>query len=66
MGKAAKDLRTKSEDQLSEELLALKKEQMNLRFQKATGQLENTARVRFVRRQIARVKTLLTQTPVKA
>lgn len=66
MGKAAKDLRTKSEDQLSEELLALKKEQMNLRFQKATGQLENTARVRFVRRQIARVKTLLAQTPAKA
>jgi large subunit ribosomal protein L29 len=47
-----------SKDQLSDELLNLKKEQFNLRFQRATGQLENTGRVREVRRDIARVKTL--------
>ena len=45
-------------DQLSDELLKLKKEQFNLRFQQATGQLENTARVRQVRRDIARIKTV--------
>ena len=45
-------------DQLQDELLALKKEQFNLRFQRATGQLENTARVREVRKDIARVRTL--------
>ncbi len=45
-------------DQLSDELLNLKKEQFNLRFQRATGQLENVARVREVRRDIARVRTL--------
>jgi large subunit ribosomal protein L29 len=55
----AADLRTKTEDQLREQLLQLKKEQFNLRFQRATGQLENTARVREVRRDIARIKTLL-------
>jgi large subunit ribosomal protein L29 len=55
----AGDLRAKSEDQLREQLLQLKKEQFNLRFQKATGQLENTARVREVRRDIARIKTIL-------
>ena len=44
-------------DQLDEELLKLKKEQFNLRFQAASGQLENTARIRIVRREIARVKT---------
>lgn len=48
-------------DQLNEELEKLKKEQFNLRFQKATGQLENTSRVRVVRRDIARVKTALNQ-----
>ena len=53
------DLRAKTEDQLREQLLQLKKEQFNLRFQKATGQLENTARVREVRRDIARIKTIL-------
>jgi large subunit ribosomal protein L29 len=55
----AGELRTKTEDQLREQLLQLKKEQFNLRFQKATGQLENTARVREVRRDIARIKTIL-------
>jgi large subunit ribosomal protein L29 len=50
-----------SDDQLNEEVLKLKKEQFNLRFQKATGQLENTARVRVVRRDIARVKTIAAQ-----
>jgi len=55
------DLREKSSDQLLEELVKLKKEAFNLRFQKATGQLENTARVRFVRRSIARVATLITE-----
>jgi large subunit ribosomal protein L29 len=45
-------------DQLEEELLKLKKEQFNLRFQAASGQLENTARIRIVRREIARVKTV--------
>ena len=52
------DLKTMSEDQLDAEVLNLKKEQFNLRFQRATGQLENTARVRVVRRDIARVMTL--------
>ncbi len=55
------DLRSKSNDELTEKLLALRKESFNLRFQKATGQLENTARVRQVRRDIARVKTILNQ-----
>ena len=57
----ASELRTKTSDQLADQLLQLKKEQFNLRFQKATGQLENTARVREVRRDIARIKTLLAQ-----
>ena len=51
------DLKAMSADQLQDELLKLKKEQFNLRFQKATGQLENVARVRQVRRDIARIKT---------
>jgi large subunit ribosomal protein L29 len=55
----AAELRARTEDQLHEQLLQLKKEQFNLRFQKATGQLENTARVREVRRDIARIKTIL-------
>ncbi len=55
----ADDLRTKSEDELIDQLRDLKKEQFNLRFQKASGQLENTARVRQVRRGIARIKTIL-------
>ena len=53
------DLRAKTPDQLNGELIALKKEAFNLRFQKASGQLENTARVRQVRRDIARIQTLL-------
>ena len=55
------DLKALSEDQLTEELLKLKKEQFNLRFQRATGQLENTSRVRVVRRDVARVKTIAAQ-----
>ena len=55
------DLKVMSNDQLEQELLNLKKEQFNLRFQRATGQLENTARVRTVRRDIARIKSLSAQ-----
>jgi large subunit ribosomal protein L29 len=57
----AEDLKGKTPDQLNEQLLDLRKEQFNLRFQKASGQLENTARVRQVRRDIARIKTVLQQ-----
>ena len=57
----AGDLRAMSLDQLDDQLVKLKKEQFNLRFQKASGQLENTSRVRQVRRDIARVLTLATQ-----
>ena len=59
MGDVVTDLRVKTPDQLTERLVELKKEQFNLRFQKASGQLENTARVRQVRREIATIKTLL-------
>lgn len=55
----ANDVRALTPDQLQDELAKLKKEQFNLRFQKATGQLENTARVRVVRRDIARIQTAL-------
>ena len=55
----AADVRAKSDDELKEELLGLRKEAFNLRFQTASGQLENTARVKVVRRGIARVKTIL-------
>ena len=55
------DLRVMTEDQLEDEALKLKKEQFNLRFQRATGQLENTTRVREVRRDIARLKTIARQ-----
>ncbi|WP_427452119.1 50S ribosomal protein L29 [Litorimonas sp. WD9-15] len=54
----AEDIRALSADQVTDELLKLKKEQFNLRFQDATGQLEKTARVRQVRRDIARIKTI--------
>lgn len=54
----ASDLRHKSDDELAEQLAQLRKEQFNLRFQVASGQLENTARRRQVRRDIARVKTI--------
>ncbi len=53
------DLRTMTPDQLQDELLSLKKEQFNLRFQRATGQLEATARIKVVRRDIAKVKTVM-------
>jgi large subunit ribosomal protein L29 len=52
------DLKVMTADQLDQEVLNMKKEQFNLRFQRATGQLQNTARVRVVRRDIARIKTL--------
>jgi large subunit ribosomal protein L29 len=55
------DVRSMTPDQLGDELLKLKKEQFNLRFQRATGQLENTSRVRTVRRDIARVQTVARQ-----
>ena len=51
------DARAMTVDQIDDEVLKLKKEQFNLRFQKATGQIENTARVRQIRRDIARIKT---------
>ncbi len=54
----ASDLRDMTVDQLEDELVKLKKEQFNLRFQSATGQLENTAQVRKVRRDIARIRTI--------
>ena len=62
------DVRAMSVDQLDDEVAKLKKEQFNLRFQRATGQLENTARVRQVRRDIARLTTIAVQhaEPAKA
>jgi large subunit ribosomal protein L29 len=57
----ASDIRAKTPDELSGMLLDLRKEQFNLRFQRATGQQENTARVRVVRRDIARIKTILAE-----
>jgi len=57
----ANELRDKTPDQLRDELSKLKKEAFNLRFQQATGQLENTARMRTVKRDAARVKTILNQ-----
>jgi large subunit ribosomal protein L29 len=53
-----KDVQALTDDTLGDELLKLKKEQFNLRFQKASGQMENTARVRQIRRDIARIKTV--------
>ncbi len=60
------DFRGKSADELGEELTKLKKEQFNLRFQRANGQLENTGRVRIVRKAIARIQTILTEQRRKA
>ena len=57
----ANEVRELTLDQLDDQLLALKKEQFNLRFQRASGQLENTSRVRAVRRDIARIKTIARQ-----
>ena len=56
------DVRAMTRDQIEDEILKLKKEQFNLRFQKATGQIENTARIRRIRRDIARLKTVESQT----
>ena len=61
----AEDIRTKTQDQLADDLASLKKEQFNLRFQKATGQLEKTARVKQVRRDIARIKTIAAEKAAK-
>ncbi|MGD9743290.1 MAG: 50S ribosomal protein L29 [Dongiaceae bacterium] len=57
----AEDLRAQTPDQLKTQLVELRKEAFNLRFRRASGQLENTARVRQVRRDIARIQTVLTQ-----
>jgi len=62
----AEDMKTKTPEQLREQLVALKKEAFNLRFQQATGQLENTARIKAVRRDAARVKTVLNQKAAQA
>ncbi|MEZ5771343.1 large subunit ribosomal protein L29 [Defluviimonas denitrificans] len=62
----AQELKTKSPDQLRDELVALKKEAFNLRFQQASGQLENTARMRAVRRDVARIQTVLNQKAAEA
>jgi len=59
----AQQVRSMTPDQLGDELVKLKKEQFNLRFQAASGQLENTARVRQIRRDIARIKTISRQKP---
>ena len=66
MDMKAADVRAMTLDQLDDEVLKLKKEQFNLRFQRATGQLENTARVRVIRRDIARMKTIAAQKRVGA
>ena len=57
----ASDVRAKTVDELDTDLAGLKKEQFNLRFQRATGQVENTARIRQIRRDIARLKTVQSQ-----
>ena len=62
----AEDVRQMTADQLTDELAKLKREQFNLRFQRATGQLENTSRVRQVRRDIARIQTIAAQKRVAA
>ena len=59
----AHQVRSMTPDQLDDELIKLKKEQFNLRFQAASGQLENTARVRQIRRDVARIKTIARQAP---
>ena len=62
----AAEVRAKTPDELKDQLVALKKEAFNLRFQQATGQLEGTARMRSVRRDVARVKTILNQKAAEA
>ena len=64
--KIATDFRTKTPDELQTQLNELSKEQFNLRFQKANGQLENTARVRQVRRDIARTKSIISEKKAQA
>ena len=59
------DVRAMTKDQIKDQVLNLKKEQFNLRFQKATGQIENTARIRQIRRDIARLKTVASQQAAK-
>jgi large subunit ribosomal protein L29 len=66
MAMNANELREKTPDQLREELANLKKEQFNLRFQAATGQLESTSRMKAARREAARVKTILNQKAAEA
>ena len=61
----AEELRGKTQDELQKTLLDLKKQQFNLRIQKSQGQLENTAKIRIVRRDIARVRTVLNEKKVK-
>ncbi len=58
---SAEDLRQKSDDELNDELRNLKREQLNLRFRRASGQLEATSRVREVRRDIARINTIMNE-----
>ena len=62
----AQELKSKTPDELKDQLVALKKEAFNLRFQQATGQLDGTARMRSVRRDVARVKTILNQKAAEA
>ena len=62
----AQDLTSKTPDQLKDQLIALKKEAFNLRFQQATGQLESTARMRSVRKDVARVLTVMNQKAAQA
>ncbi|WP_146591819.1 50S ribosomal protein L29 [Puniceibacterium confluentis] len=62
----AKELHDKTPDQLRDELVSLKKEAFNLRFQQATGQMENTSRMKIVRRDVARIKTVLNQKAANA
>ena len=57
----ANDIRVMTKDQVQDEILKLKKEQFNLRFQRANGQVENTGRIRVLRRDIARIQTVLTE-----
>ena len=59
MSKQAENLRASTVDELKAKIVELKKEQFNLRFQRASGELENTARMRTIRREIARIKTVL-------
>ena len=61
MNKYVEDLKTKSAAELNEELVAAKKELFNLRFQNATNQLDNTSRIKEVRRNIARIQTVITE-----